>query len=50
MESLYYSYTHTYLNDAYLAWWSTDGTKLDKLMIDQKYALRIINKSLQDCS
>ena len=47
MESLYCSYIHTYLNDAYLTWGSTNETKQDKLMIYRKRALRIINNKSQ---
>ena len=47
MESLYCSYIHAYLNDAYLTWGSTNETKQDKLMIYQKRALRIINNKSQ---
>ena len=43
MECLYYSYIHTYLNYANLAWRSTNKTKLNKRMIQQKEPLRIIN-------
>ena len=49
MECLYYSYIHTYLNYANLAWRSTNKTKLNKRMIQQKEPLRIINNKPHFC-
>ena len=45
--TLYYSYIHTYLNYANLSWGSTNRTNLKKLLCQQKYAVRIIEKHLR---
>ena len=41
--ALYYSYTHSYLNYANLAWGSTYLTNLKKLRSQQKHAIRIVH-------
>ena len=41
--ALYYSYIHSYLNDANLAWGSTYLTNLKKLRSQQKHAIRIVH-------
>ena len=41
--TLYYSHIHTYLNYANLSWGSTNRTNLNKLLSQQKHAVRIIN-------
>ena len=41
--ALYYSYIHTYLNYANLAWGSGNRTTLKKLCSQQKHAVRIIH-------
>ena len=42
--ALYYSYIHSYLNYANLAWGSTYLTNLKKLRDQQKHAIRIVHK------
>ena len=47
--SLYFSYIHTYLNYANVAWGSTGRTSLKKLNSQQKHAIRIVmNKAKYD--
>ena len=41
--ALYYSYIHSYLNYANLAWGSTYLTNLKKLRSQQKHAIRIVH-------
>ena len=41
--ALYYSYIHSYLNYANLAWSSTYLTNLKKLRSQQKHAIRIVH-------
>ena len=43
MLALYYSYIHSYLNYANLAWGSTYLTNLKKLRSQQKHAIRIVH-------
>ena len=40
--SLYFSYIHSYINYANLAWASTHKTNLKKIHSQQKHALRIV--------
>ena len=40
--SLYFSYIHSYINYANLAWASTHKTNLEKIHSQQKHALRIV--------
>ena len=40
--SLYFSYIHSYINYANLAWTSTHKTNLKKIHSQQKHALRIV--------
>ena len=42
IKSLYFSYIHSYLNYANIAWASTQKTKLNRIYIKQKHAVRII--------
>ena len=42
LSALYYSYIHSYLNYANLAWGSTYLTNLKKLRSQQKHAIRIV--------
>ena len=42
LKTLYFSYIHTYLNYANIAWGSTQQTKLKKLHNRQKHAARIV--------
>ena len=39
---LYFSYIHSYINDANIVWVSTSHTKLKKTMVRQKHDVRII--------
>ena len=41
--TLYYSYIQTYLSYTNLSWGSTNRTNLEKLLIQQKHAVRIIS-------
>ena len=43
--TLYYSHIHTYLTYANLSWASTNRTNLNKLMIQEKHAIRIFNNN-----
>ena len=42
LKSIYFSYVHTYLNYANIAWPGTQKTKLKVINIKQKHAVRII--------
>ena len=42
LKYIYFSFIHSYLSYANVAWCSTNVTKIDKLLIKQKHALRII--------
>ena len=42
LKNIYFSFIHSYLNYANIAWASTNRTKLRKLFIKQKQAIRII--------
>ena len=41
LKSIYFSYTHTYLTYANIAWASTEKTKLKMININQKHAVRM---------
>ena len=43
LTQLYYSFVHTYLNYANIAWGSTEKSKLQCLYRRQKHAIRLIN-------
>ena len=47
LHALYYSYIHTYLNYANLSWGSRNRTNLQKLLSQQKHAVRIINNRIR---
>ena len=42
MINIYFSFTHSYINDANIAWSSTNRSKLSKLFNKQKHASRVI--------
>ena len=42
LKSIYFSYIHTYVNYANIAWASTQKTKLKIIYTKQKHAVRII--------
>ena len=44
LKSIYFSYTHTYLTYANIAWASTQKTKLKMININQKHAVRMFNE------
>ena len=42
LKTLYFSYIHSYLNYANIAWASTYATKLKRVYLKQKHAVRIV--------
>ena len=52
LKSIYFAYTHSYLNYANITWASTYRTKLKAIHFDQKHAVRIVfneDKLTQSC-
>ena len=47
LKNIYFSYIHSYLNYANIAWASTRITKLKPLLYKQKQALRIVSYSVK---
>ena len=42
LKTVYFLYIHSYLNHAYIAWASTYATKLKRIYLKQKHAVRIV--------
>ena len=42
LKTVYFSYIHSYLNYANIAWVSTYATKLKRVYLKQKHAVRIV--------
>ena len=47
LKTVYFSYIHFYLNQKNIAWTSTHATKLKRVDLKQKHALRIVFKKRQ---
>ena len=48
LKNLHFSFIHSYLNYGNIVWDSTSTTKLKKLAIKQKHALRIVKNEFTD--
>ena len=45
LKYIYYSFIHSYLNYANIAWCSTNKTKIKKLFSKQKHAIRLLSNA-----